>query len=133
MNVSRCCLVRAALPVVELQRMEVLHVVYASTFVRAGHVLLLRSLSSVPLTFLAISRYRASSICFVQTLRLFVTPLCSVQIDSLLVHLVFSGACYKEMRWLGMHKQAGTRAGNHQRHTQQTPAHQHRPTMLHEP
>ena len=30
--------------------------------------------------------------------------------------------CYKETRWLGMHKQAGTRAGNHHRHTQQTPA-----------
>ena len=25
--------------------------------------------------------------------------------------------CYKETRWLGMHKQAGTRAGNHHRHT----------------
>ena len=25
--------------------------------------------------------------------------------------------CYKEMLWLGMHKQAGSRAGNHQRHT----------------
>ena len=28
---------------------------------------------------------------------------------------------------------ATTRAGNHQRHTQQTPAHQCRPTTLHEP
>ena len=25
--------------------------------------------------------------------------------------------CYKETRWLGMHKPAGTTAGNHQRHT----------------
>ena len=25
--------------------------------------------------------------------------------------------CYKETRWLSMHKQAGTRAGNHHRHT----------------
>ena len=25
--------------------------------------------------------------------------------------------CYKDTRWLGMRKQAGTRAGNHQRHT----------------
>ena len=25
--------------------------------------------------------------------------------------------CYKETQWLGMHKRAGTRAGNHQRHT----------------
>ena len=41
--------------------------------------------------------------------------------------------CYKETRWLGMHKQAGTRAGSHQRHTQQTPAHQRRPTTLYEP
>ena len=24
--------------------------------------------------------------------------------------------CYRETRWLGMHKQAGPRAGNHQRH-----------------
>ena len=30
--------------------------------------------------------------------------------------------CYKEMRWLGILKQAGTREGNHRRHTQQTPA-----------
>ena len=41
--------------------------------------------------------------------------------------------CCKETRWLGMHKQAGTMAGNHQRHTQQTPAHQCRPSTLHEP
>ena len=59
--------------------MEVLHVVYASMRVRAEHVVLLRSLSSVPPTFLAASRYRAASICF-------------VQIDALLVHLLFSGA-----------------------------------------
>ena len=25
--------------------------------------------------------------------------------------------CYRETQWLGMHKQAGTRAGNHERHT----------------
>ena len=38
----------------------------------------------------------------------------------------FSGPSffYKETRWSGMHKQAG----NHQRHAQQTPAHQRRPT-----
>ena len=48
--------------------------------------------------------------------------------------------CYKEMRWLsyremlwlGMYNHAETRAGNHQRHTQQTPANQHWPTTLHE-
>ena len=28
-----------------------------------------------------------------------------------------SSMSYKETRWLGMHKQAGTRAGNHLRHT----------------
>ena len=39
--------------------------------------------------------------------------------------------CYKGTRWLGMHKQAGTRAGNHQRHTQQTPALQRRQKTLH--
>ena len=49
------------------------------TLVRAEHVVLLRSLSSVPLTFLAIFRYRASSMCFVQL----VSPL---------VHLLFSAA-----------------------------------------
>ena len=32
-----------------------------------------------------------------------------------------------------MQKQAGTRAENHKGHTQQTPAHQRRPTTLHEP
>ena len=36
-----------------------------------------------------------------------------------------------QTRWLGMHKQAGARAVNHQRLTQQAPAHQRRP--LHEP
>ena len=36
------------------------------TLVRAEHVVLLRSLSSVPLTFLATSGYRASCMCFVQ-------------------------------------------------------------------
>ena len=41
--------------------------------------MLLRSLSSAPVTFLATSRYRASSICF-------------VQLVSLLVPLLFSGA-----------------------------------------
>ena len=46
---------------------------------RAEHVVLLRSLSSVPLTFLATSRYRASSISF-------------VQLVSLLMPLLFSGA-----------------------------------------
>ena len=41
-------------------------------------------------------------------------------------------SCCKETRWLGMHKQTGTRAGNHQRHThtRRTPAHQRRPTTL---
>ena len=47
--------------------------------VGAEHVVLLRPLSSVPLAFLATSRCQASSICF-------------VWIDSLLVHLLFSGA-----------------------------------------
>ena len=46
---------------------------------RAEHVVLLRSLSSVPLTFLATSRYRASYMCF-------------VQLVSLLMRLLFSGA-----------------------------------------
>ena len=46
--------------------MEVLHVVYASTLVGAEHVVLLRSLSSVPPASLATFRYRASSMCFVQ-------------------------------------------------------------------
>ena len=40
--------------------------------------------------------------------------------------------CYRETRWLGMHKQVGTRAGNYQRHTQQTLAHQHRLTTRHD-
>ena len=40
--------------------------------------------------------------------------------------------CCRETRWSGTHKQAGTRAGNHHRHTQQTPSHQCRPTALHE-
>ena len=42
--------------------------------------------------------------------------------------------CYKDTRWLGMHKQTGTRAGNHQRHThtRRTSAHQRRPTTVHE-
>ena len=38
--------------------------------------------------------------------------------------------CYKEMLWLGMHKQAGSRAGNHQRHIHAINA---RPTTLSEP
>ena len=46
---------------------------------------------------------------------------------------LFIVMCYKETRWLGMHKQAGTRTGNHQRLTQQTPAHQRRLTTLNEP
>ena len=50
--------------------------------------------------------------------------------------------CYKETRWLGMHKQAGTRAGNHQRHTQLPlcatlrsvlPTHCCRPTFISHP
>ena len=41
--------------------------------------------------------------------------------------------CHKETRWLGVHKQARTEAGVHQRHTQQTPARQCRSTTLHEP
>ena len=49
------------------------------TFVRAEHVVLLRSLSSVPLTFLATCRYRDSSIRF-------------VQLVSVLMPLSFSGA-----------------------------------------
>ena len=49
------------------------------TLPRAEHVVLLWSLSSVPLIFLATSRYRASSICF-------------FQLVSLLIPLLFSGA-----------------------------------------
>ena len=49
------------------------------TLVRAQHVVLLQSLLSVPLTCLAMSRYRASSICF-------------VQLVSLLMAILFSGA-----------------------------------------
>ena len=47
--------------------------------VRAEHVVLLRSLSSLALTFSATSRYRGSSIFF-------------VQLVSLLMPLLFSGA-----------------------------------------
>ena len=47
--------------------------------VRAEHVVLFRSLSSVPLTFSATSRYRASSIC-------------CFMLDSLLMLLLISGA-----------------------------------------
>ena len=46
---------------------------------------------------------------------------------------VLCNVWYKEMRFFLIHKQAITRAGYHQRHTQQTPAHQCRPTTLHEP
>ena len=55
--------------------MELLHVVYASTLVKAEHVVALLSLL---LTILATFRYRASSMCFVQC-------------KSFLVHLLFSG------------------------------------------
>ena len=58
--------------------MEVLHVVYASTLVRTEHVVLLLSLTRLPYL-LATSRYRASSRCF-------------VDMNSLLVQLLFSGA-----------------------------------------
>ena len=61
---------------------------------------------------------------------------CAIRVNvvafGFLACFVFRGSflCYKEMRWLGMHKQAGTRARNYQRHTQQTPAHQRRATTL---
>ena len=41
-----------------------------SMLVRAGHVVLLRSLSSVPLTLLATSRYRTPSLSLVQLVSL---------------------------------------------------------------
>ena len=59
--------------------MELLHAYVGVSLVRAEHVVLLRPLSSVPLTFLATSRYRASSVCF-------------VQLVALPMHLLLSGA-----------------------------------------
>ena len=73
------------LPVVVLQVVELqgyggaARLCRRCTPVRAEHVVLLRSLSSVPRTFLATSRNQTSSMCF-------------IQIVSLLVHLVFAGA-----------------------------------------
>ena len=47
---------------------------------------------------------------------------------------VVNALCYKETRWLGIRKQAGNRAGNHQRHTRtRTPVHRRRQTTMRMP
>ena len=43
---------------------------------------------------------------------------------SLLFFVTLILVCYRETTWSGTQKQAGTKAGNHKWHTQQTPAHQ---------
>ena len=74
----RCCLARVALPFVVMQVVDLqgyggaARLCRRCTLVRAERVVLLRSLSSVPLTFLATSRYRVSSICFVQLVSLLI-------------------------------------------------------------
>ena len=67
--------------------MEVLHVVYSSTLVRDKHEVSLRPLSSVTLTFLATSGYRASSMCFVRLIHC----LCTFCSQELLLCFGFSG------------------------------------------
>ena len=85
-GVSLGAVLRVAVPIVVLQVVElqgyggVARLCRRCTLVRAEHEVLLRSLSSIPLTFLATSRCRASSICFVQLVSLLM-PL-----------LLFSGA-----------------------------------------
>ena len=75
---------RVALPVVVLQVVKLqgyggsTRLCRRRKLVRAEHVVLLQSLPGVPLTFSTTSRYRASSICF-------------VQLVFLLMPLVFSG------------------------------------------
>ena len=77
--VSLGAVLRSTLQVVALQVVALLGCGSAAlcvlrTLVRSEHMVLLRSLSSAPPTFLASYRYRASSMCF-------------VQLTSLLVHL----------------------------------------------
>ena len=78
-----CSFARVASPLLVLQVLElqgyggVARLCRWCTLVRAEHVALLRSLSSVHLTVFATSRYRASSMCFVRLVSLFMPLLLS--------------------------------------------------------